>query len=329
MIVLTHRPRLDGRLRARRRRRLPVRGPDSVAASLQRGLSELGLPLELNPKRLSAGSGPVGVLSDVGALRSAIDWKRAAPGRRLVAGPNLVVLPSDAGRLITSPEIDLVLVPSPWVRDLYEHEAPELSGRVAVWPAGVDSNYWAPAAGIKPSPYVGEMPRALLYIKAIAGQRNPSDEYLIQTRAALTRAGFFCEEVEYGSYQAGDFLSALQRADLMVAFSSSESQGLALLEAWSTNVPTYVCATGEAIIDDRKFDTSSAPFLSPETGAEFGTIVQFEELLERFVRTAGEHFRPRSWVLKSMTDSHSAQRYWDLAHGAVAPETTYSPEGLR
>jgi hypothetical protein len=251
----------------------------------------------------------------VEALRDAIAWKREAPGGRLIAGPNLVALPSEAGGLISSSEIDLVLVPSPWVKDLYEEEEPVLCGRVAVWPAGVDPSYWAPAATSNYQRRQSAHPHALIYLKALAGQRNPSDGDLCQTRTELERAGFSHEQVEYGSYRSDGFLSALQRADLMIAFSPSESQGVALLEAWSANVPTFVWAMGEAFIQGRTFETSSAPFLSHETGAEFKNCSELADLLEGFTDCGSGRFRPREWVLKNMTDSQSAKRYWHLAHG--------------
>jgi len=315
MILLTERPRLDARLLAVGRGGLPARGPQSVAASLQRGLRALELPFALNPRKLRSSGGPVGVLSGVEALRDAIAWKREAPGGRLIAGPNLVVLPSDAGGLITCTEIDLVLVPSTWVKDLYEEEAPTLRGRVAVWPAGVDPSYWAPAASGNYQRRQSAQPHALIYLKALAGQRNPSDYDLSQTRTELERAGFSHEQVEYGSYRSDGFLSALQRADLMVAFSPSESQGIGLLEAWSANTPTFVWAMGEAFIKGRRFETSSAPFLGRETGAEFQSSSELAELLKGFADCGGERFRPREWVLNNMTDSQAAKRYWDLAHG--------------
>jgi hypothetical protein len=99
----------------RRTEQPPARGPEAVLTSLTTGLERLGHPFQLNPFRIS-GTNVVGVLSDLDAVEAAIRWRCADGHRRLVVGPNVVVLPSQARALMTAPEIDLCVVPSEWVR---------------------------------------------------------------------------------------------------------------------------------------------------------------------------------------------------------------------
>jgi glycosyltransferase involved in cell wall biosynthesis len=273
-----------------------------------RGLAALELEYEINPKRLDSAD-VVGVLSDLDALSEAIQWRRAGERRRLLAGPNLVVLPSDARPLMTAPEIDVCIVPSQWVARLYEEDAPELRGRIAVWPAGVDAEYW------KPDPLrVTHDRRALVYLKQLPGQRNAEDLLIRSAEGALERAGFAVTTVSYGSFAPDEYLELLRAVDLLVLFSPTESQGLALAEAWSVDVPTLVWAQAQLTYKGRLYQTSSAPFLSSRTGVVFNDSDALERLLEDWteLRTA---FGPRAWVLEHMTDAKCARAYWDLATG--------------
>lgn len=276
------------------------RGPQAVAASLRRGLTALGRPFELDPPRPAPGA--VGVLSSVDALREAIEWRRAGTAARLVAGPNLVVLPSDARELLTAPEVDLCVVPSEWVKELYEDDLPELRGRVAVWPAGVDAAFWSPDGPPER--------RALIYRKLLPGHHNATDADLAAARAALERAGYAVEELTYGTFTLDAYREALRRAELLVFFSPTESQGLALVEAWATGVPTLVWDCGRLDYQGRTFRTSSAPYLSERTGAAFADAAGLDALL-----AAERSYEPREWVLEHMTDEICAAAYWELAHG--------------
>jgi hypothetical protein len=289
-------------------RRGGPRGPQAVRASLERGLRALGLEHRVDP----SGYGDetvVGVLSDLDALAEAIAWRRGGDGRRLVAGPNMAVLPSDAPELMTAPEIDVCVVPSAWVQRLYEEDAPALRGRVAVWPAGVDAEHWRPGDRAATEPR-----RALVYRKDIPGQANATDTDVASAVAALEAAGFTVETARYGDLAPGAYLPALQRSDVLVFFTPTESQCIAQVEAWSCDVPTLVWAQGRLRHGGREYESSSAPYLTRATGRLFSDAADLRALLARWDELRAS-LAPRAWVLEHMTDAVCAQAYWDLAHG--------------
>ncbi|MBB3705094.1 hypothetical protein [Aminobacter aminovorans] len=127
--------------------------------------------------------------------------------------------------LLASPEIDMVLVPSRWVKAAYEADLPGLIGKIAIWPAGVDADYWAPSGGARST--------VLLYEK-----RQP--EAAEQAAEIIRASGFEPVTIRYGHYQPEEFKRALDQAIFCVVVGQSESQGLALAEAWSMDVPTFV-----------------------------------------------------------------------------------------
>jgi hypothetical protein len=290
----------------RRRSQTGARGPESVLASLRRGLAALRLPFDLNPRRFRSAR-TLGVLSDLEALEAGIAWRRVTAGGRLIAGPNLVVLPSDAGPLMTAEEIDLCLVPSEWVRRYYEADSPALAGRIEIWPAGVDAAYWSPDPPRRPS---GR--RALLIRKLLPGQVNASDVEIAAAGSLLRDAGFEATTLEYGSFKQRDYRAALRSTDLVVYFSPTESQCIAMVEAWAVGVPTFVWSCGRLRYRDEEVPSSSAPYLSERTGRFFENTSSLGDLLSSWEDLC-QGFRPREWVLEHMTDQVCARAYWDLA----------------
>jgi hypothetical protein len=308
--------------RHRARGQLGARGPESVLASLRRGLTALRLPFDLNPRGMGSAK-TVGVLSDLEALEAGIAWRQQARDRRLIAGPNLVVLPSDAESLMTADEVDLCLVPSEWVKRHYEDDAPALRNRIAVWPAGVDADYWRPrrSRGARPQ-------RALMLRKTQGGQQNPSDSDIRDTRDLLHDAGFEVSFFEYGSFRQRQYRKALREVDLVVYFSPTESQGLAMVEAWAVDVPTFVWSCGRLRYRERETSSSSSPYLTDETGRFFEDARALRKLLASW-ETLHPTFRPREWVLHHMTDAICGRAYWELAHGlsehALEPRGSVEP----
>ncbi|WP_284076395.1 hypothetical protein [Herbaspirillum aquaticum] len=280
-----------------------IGGHAAVTRSLLQGLETLGYPHNYNPLMQRCIAEHCLVLSNEEALRQAILLKRAGKIKRLVAGPNVFVLPSDMDALIASPEVDLCLVPSEWVKQVYLTETPTLAGRIAIWAAGVDIAAWtapaprAPAAG----------PVILLYVKS-----GMSEDELVRLHDLLASHGASVIRLDYGQYNAGQFRQSLAQADLCIFVSASESQGIALQEAWSCDRPTWVFDPGFWTAPDaRRYPASSAPYLSAACGHAFSELGALAILLKRWEN--GElHYAPRHWVCRHMTDQASAERLTSL-----------------
>jgi hypothetical protein len=291
------------------------RGPAVVVASLLRGLESLGCPFQLNP-RSWPDEGVVGVLSDLDALSEAMEWRRGGRHRRVVAGPFLVTLPSDAPRLMSSPDIDLCLVPSRWVAEAYAQDTPALEDRLAVWPAGVDPEYWSPA-----SPGAKRGGCAVVFVKRQPAQENVSDAELGRAIDVLNDANLDVELLVYGHFDHDGYRAKLRAADLLVFFSPTESQGLALAEAWACDVPTLVWEKGVMHYKQRRYRSSSAPLLSERTGARFADSAALRELLNRWDQLCAR-FEPRAWVLEHLTDAACARNYLKLAQSTLDGSTS-------
>lgn len=274
------------------------KGPQAVALSLKRGLSELGVEFFWN-KPIANPIMVACVLSGVKTLRWAIGRKKQGFIKKIIAGPNLIVLPSDAGGVILSPEIDFFVVPSQWSKDWLCHLEPEFGKKVLVWPAGVQDR----------GSLVNGQGFALVF------QKNAPPEILRAVKAGLELKNIAYQVLAYGGFNRREYSSLLQKSRFMVYLSPSESQGLALHEAWMAGVPSLVWNPGfikyqNLIWKDAKI---SAPYLVDACGYFFQGSEDFSSALEKFL-SAYPSFTPRKYSLENFTNKIAAEKYLLIAH---------------
>ncbi len=272
-------------------------GHYAVTRSVVEGLRKIGVTYNWNPNRSEDVFDTVVVLAGTDALEQAIRWKRSGKIHRLLAGPNLVVLPSEEKELITAKEIDVYMVNSDWTYKAYTEDAPELKRNCAIWPAGVDTEFWSLRGQADRS-------RILIY------QKGTPQELLDGCKRSAEARGYSCEVMTYGSYDVETFRRILRTCRLGIFLSRSESQGLALAEAWSMDVPTLVWDSKSVEYKGRIMKSSAAPYLSEKTGLFFQTPADLASVIER---SQHHQFSPRQWVIENMSDEVSARKLAMLA----------------
>ncbi len=268
-------------------------GHHGVTRSIVEGLRLNGTVFNYNPTRQKDIAETVFVPANQDALAYALHLKKNGKIKTVLAGPNLAVLPIEITSIPHSSLIDTYLQPSTWVVDLWQTIDPHLPFPVQVWYAGVDTTFW------KPSFIAKNTSRVLLYKKHVP------DNFFLSCKKLLEEKGFIVEPITYGSYTKQQYLEALQRNCLLVHFTESESQGISLAEAWSTDTPTLVWNpkrfTSGAIVYDK---SSSAPYLTQYTGAFFTST---DELLALCLKQ-DTLYTPRLWCTEHMSDGVSAKK---------------------
>jgi hypothetical protein len=209
--------------------------------------------------------------------------------------------------ILQTPGIDLLIIASEWVRSFYR-DVPSLAARSHVCPAGVDSAYWQPTG--RPLERT-----ALVYWKSGEESVCQAVETTIR-QCGLEPIRIESRPGEHRLFEPAEYRDRLDRAALGVFLSTFETQGIALAEAWSMNVPTMVWdPRGDAEWRGRRFTAgSSAPYLTPATGAAFREIGELRPALERALQSPG-NFQPREWVLANMTDAVCSTRLYELIKG--------------
>lgn len=255
-------------------------GPDAVRDSLMRGLQLHGMAFELNPRKPAGGI--VIVLSGVRVLQEQLKRKQRGEITLLIAGPNIVVLPHEESGVVLNKDIDYLLLPSEWNAELWRQQAPELAAKIVVWPAGVPQT----TASTRTGP-------AIVYDKM-------SDRALTTYVSHIVKRGGKKELLfRYGNHTHGNYLAALACAPYVIFLSRSESQGIALQEAWAHDVPTFVnkSTTWESGRIRMESELINAPYLTPEIGGVFASP---EELIA--LTTRAHTFHPKRYCDKFLSD---------------------------
>jgi hypothetical protein len=275
----------------------PYPGHYALTRSVVEGLRAVGADFNYNPVTFDRVARVVYAPAHE-ALCQAIELKQRGRVDYIVAGPVNALFPSDRDGILRRPEIDRLIVPSDWVLRLYRDE-PALLAKTSVCPAGVDPQEWTPSAPVAN--------RVVVYWK------TDDEPFCAAVERIVKRSGREPVRIRYGAYSRGDFRAALDGAAAAVFLSRFETQGLALAEAWSMNVPTAVwnpCADAEWM--GRPFQSeSSCPYLTPATGVAWRALEELGDALGVLTRERAE-CQPRQWVLDNMTDAVCARRLFGI-----------------
>lgn len=260
-----------------------TRGPNAVCDSLIRALRNARINFSVDTARQKASA--CIVLSGPVALQEAIQDKQRGRFHKLIAGPNILTTPDVHNGLIRNSAIDVILVPSEWVKDLWLHLDPSLKSRLHVWPSGTQT--YAPSS---------RDGAAVVYNKLA----DPT--VLATVQETLKRLNYHVKIFTYGAFSQSDYFTALETAPLLVYLGGSESQGLALQEAWAHDVPTLVKQVTDVTANsftwhDRRL---AAPYLTDELGFFFNTASELPELTKK--ATA---LMPKTYTDANLSDTAS------------------------
>lgn len=275
------------------------RGPSAVLDGLTSGLKKINEPFQINPS-IREISETVGVLSGIGALKLAIKLKKRGLIKHLTAGPNIIVMPHEYNKIICDPNIDKVLVPSEWVKNLYLDQAPEISSKVFVWPAGtnMDSIF-----------FDSNRTECIIY------KKNVPEEIYTSIIKDLDNRNLKYNLLEYGKFKKEDYFRLLEKSKFMIYLQNTESQGLALQEAWARNVPTLVWNIGHVLYLDKFHikDKISAPYLNERSGMFFQNEKDFSSKIDIFIKNL-DKFDPQKYCAETLSDIISAKMYANIVN---------------
>jgi hypothetical protein len=288
----------------------PYPGHYAVVRSLVEGLRAIDADFNFNPRR-TADLARVVYAPENASLLQAAELKRRGRIDYLVAGPVNALFADEAAGVLQLPEIDRLIVGSEWVHALYA-ETPRLLEKSVACPSGIDARYW------QRSRHPGTT-TALVYWKSGDEAFCEQVEQIVRS-CGLEPRRLRAAAGEHALFGPGDYRELLEESQLAVFLSAFETQGLALAEAWSMDVPTSVWdPQGEAEWRGRKFQAgSSAPYLTEVTGRRWRALDELEPVLRGIVAERAT-FQPRAWVLAHMTDEICARALYEIIRsGATA-----------
>jgi hypothetical protein len=271
-----------------------ISGPQKVVSNLIRGLDKIRYPNVINGgldscKRLW-------IADDTAALYK---LKNLSHEIKVLVGPNLYTFP----RLIPK-EIDfsraVFLNPSKWNKKAWDtfgfNKCP-----VAVWPAGIDTQEFCPSPD--------EKSFVLLYWK----QRSVQERDLVIRNLESKKIKY--RLIKYGLYTENEFKDCLKGAKYIIWLGRQESQGIALQEALSSNVPIMVCepkTMGHWHAPKREMDLFNdiENEYSPVTAAEYfdercgikiyDLETQISDAIER-MEVGWKDYKPREYIVENLS----------------------------
>lgn len=275
------------------RESVPYEGHRALVCSALKGLRLNGAEVKLNSFQVSSCTNAVLLCCGTESVFQIKKMRQRNPDLVVAVAPTIAAANSrnfkHLGNNIES--IDIVFTASEWQSFRYIETDDRLAGKLAVWPCGVDTTRWiAKRSNLKNS-------RVLVYKK-----RCPESVFN-STVEILRDNSLPFETIEYGTYSERSYFEKLHRCDVAIFLSESETQGIALAEAWSCNIPTLVWdpAPGFEFL-------VSAPYLNKMVGASFASEMEFQQLLRGF---NPNRFSPRKWVMRNMSDTISGKILYD------------------
>jgi hypothetical protein len=291
-----------------------VRGPLQpggamrVFLNLMAGLDRIGVPYRVNDYR-HIRAHPDELACVIGKPHILDKIPLSTP---ILFGTSIYSHPYDNPDLLKQRPIRQVLVPSPWVRDMFVEVWP---GQVSVWPVGIDTERWAIGSGARRDIDV------LIYDKIFWQRERLVRELLEPLRAELLRRGLGIEVLRYGSYREQELHDLSRRTRSMVYLSRHETQGIAAQQMMASGVPLFAWDEGGQWRDPKYVPhrvsfgpVSSVPYWDERCGEKFVGRADLHAKFDKFWRgvEAGS-YAPRQMILDHLTLEKCACAYVALA----------------
>lgn len=279
----------------------PIGGHQDIIESFLLGSKAYPeVEIRINPSRKNAERTVLYVAANWRTLRDAIEMKSSGKVDKIVTGP-IGESVADFNNIIMDKAIDVEVFPCRWYAEQYRCEAAAMGldfskVNIKIWPVGVDHIKWTPLNeknDVRPR-------KALVYLK---GQGIAMRE---QTEEALREADIEYKEIYCGSHVQQEYKEMLEWCDFMVYLGHSETQGIALAQAWSMNRQTLVYEPESLLALGRE----AAPYLSDMTGRRWRDIDDLKKILNDMPPTS-----PRQWVLSNMTNAIAFGNFLDIVNG--------------
>ena len=255
-------------------------GPGKVLKNLMLGLDELNIPYTFNEP-------PIKDSYKISLTQTSImDSSFIA---ELLVGPNVCVLPFENGKIMEM-KYNKCIVPSEWVYNLYKKWLPE--NKLSIWPIGIDTNLFQDTSNHT------KTNDCLIYFK----RRNVFDLEIIKNFLESKNQTY--KVISYGSYDEGEFIKLLSESRYCIMINSSESQGVAVGEIMSSNLPILVWDISEWLDygDQFRSPSSSVPYWDDNCGEKFYTIGSLNETFTKFIENLNL-YQPRNFVVNNLSAS--------------------------
>ncbi len=281
-----------------------IGGPQKVVGNLIRGLDILGYPYCIN-KDLGATS-QLWIQDDVTALKEASKRKLKA-----IVGPNLYVLPRNIPENIDMSNF-VYIFPSKQIIDFWKYLGFDRCPQ-DFWPVGIDTMEFPerkkPKNGI-----------VLIYFK----ERYAEELDLVKKRLTENQTKY--KTIIYRKYNEKNYRGLLEKTKYIIWIGKGESQGIALQEALSMNVPVLVWDVEKIghwvpptkkekdMLNEKELNyklVTSAYYFDDRCGIKAKNKNEIEDFISDMEKR-WESFEPRKYIIENLSLEKQARRLIEL-----------------
>lgn len=276
-------------------------GPKKVVINLIKGLDSIGYPYVVN-KALDATT-RLWIHDDINALTQVVKLPNDI---KIVAGPNLFIAPRFVPKTVDLSKVVLSF-PCLWTKSFWQdfgfNQCP-----IEICPSGIDTQLFSPSNQ--------EKNLVTVYFKK---RDNIELEFVSNL---LKQKNIAFQILEYGKYSESFFKQILQSTKLVIWLGCSESQGIALQEILSCNIPVIVCESdnmNKNLINSNGFNTmeanykkaTSAPYFNNQCGIIINNLTNLNLALENMLNSLNS-FQPRDFVVTNFNLEKQAKEFLNI-----------------
>ena len=224
------------------------------------------------------------------------------PGVRFIFGPHMSVYPDASQMALIRGSV--YIQPSTWAIDIWKGYECCRDVQLRILPFGVDTDLFRPLIE-------GDVKKenVVVYFK----RRKPEELQFVENILRYYR--FPYRVFVYGSYSEADYMEYLKGAKYGIWLDAHESQGFALEEALSMNVPLFVW---NVRVMSQEYGSSYPDFVAttiPYWDDSCGEVVyhwqDFLKVYSVFLKRL-DSYRPREFVIKGLSVDVCSGRFLDL-----------------
>jgi hypothetical protein len=234
---------------------------------------------------------------------------RKYPDTKFIFGPHFSVFPEERQMKMIEGKNTVYIQPSEWAKNVWENYSYCKKITIKSLPFGVDTNRFHE---IRP---ITDRNTVFIYFK----RRMPSELNTVYN--FLLSKGYNPVVFDYvKKYSEDSYLNCLQNSKFGFWLDAHESQGFALQEALSCNVPLLVWNVSflnqEYGSSYPKVFATSIPYWSESCGECFTDITEIDQKFNHLIKNLPA-YKPRDFILENLSIEKCSSKFIDLVNGIV------------
>jgi glycosyltransferase involved in cell wall biosynthesis len=229
------------------------------------------------------------------------------PHTKFIFGPHFSVFPEKHQMDIVTQSKNVVYIqPSDWAKSVWAKNSLCDGIRIEILPFGVDTDTFTPN---KP---ICERDKVFIYCK----RRQPKELYIL--RELLEKFNVSYKMFDYlNKYSEEDYIDYLKQSKFGIWLDAHESQGFALEEALSCDVPLLVWNVKSMDQEYRSnyvvIPATTIPYWDHRCGEYFYNDYELENTYNKFItKLRIDTYKPREYILENLSIKKCQEKFVNL-----------------